>query len=304
MKLARVPWIPVLVIGITLVVPGVVRAEVYGGIEIGAKGIRALAVEIAAPAEPRIVMLKNENTTLVGGLAANKQFSPKALEQTVAVVGRLAQKIRDDFKVPDSRLYIVGSSGLFAPLVGNAELIKASKEVLVQAIRKQTGLTMDFVSVKREAELTILSVVPTKDRAAAVLIDIGSGNTKGGSATSAGLVTFGIPFGTVSFADRVKQSAGGGSFVETADKQREQILMPKLRESLKGKAELVQRKRVYLAGGSVWALATFMKPADRTTLVALTPRDIAGFAKLLRDHADKLPDPDLSGASAERASRR
>src|SRR5437870_5039291 len=90
------------------------RAEVHGGIEIGAKGIRAVAVDIpVGQGESKILMVENQNTTLVADLAATKQYSPKALQETAAIVGGLAGKIRGDFKVPDRSLYIVGSSGLF-----------------------------------------------------------------------------------------------------------------------------------------------------------------------------------------------
>lgn len=274
--------------------PALARADVHGGIEIGAKGIRAIAVDCAAKGEPKILMLENKNTTLVADLAAKKQFSPETLKATAEIVAELAKKIRADFKVPDARLYVVGSSGLFAPLEGDEKLIKTNKDQLVQAIRTAAGITMDFVTVVREAELTITSVVPANLRAESVLMDIGSGNTKGGAEVAgSGLVTFGIPFGTVSFHDRVKKDAAKDNFVATAMSLRKEIVMPKLRESLQGKPELVKRKRVYVAGGTVWALATFMKPADRGSFVSLVPRDIDAFHKFLLENPKELPNTDL-----------
>src|ERR1700730_4926866 len=100
-----------IVVAVWLGPPALGRAEVHGGIEIGAKGIRAIAVDVAAGAtEPKVLMLENQNTTLVADLAEKKQFSPTALGDTADIVARFAQKIRDDFKVPEQRLYIVGSS--------------------------------------------------------------------------------------------------------------------------------------------------------------------------------------------------
>ena len=276
--------------------PSLVRAQVHAGIEIGAKGIRGIAVDIATKnGDPKILFLENKNTTLVANLAATKQFSADALSETATIVGGLAKKFRADFKVPEACLHIVGSSGLFAALEGNEKLIKTNKEQLVRAIRDATGVTMDFVSVVREAELTITSVVPAKNRTEAVLLDIGSGNTKGGAEQpGTGIITFGIPFGTVTFADRVKKDAGPENFAATAASLRKEILTPKLQASLKGKTELLNRKRVILAGGTVWAFATFTRPADRGNLVALQPREIEIFYKVLVDNPQGLPNPDMS----------
>ena len=80
----------------------------------------------------------------------------------------------------------------------------------------------------------------------------------------------------------------------TAASLRKEILVPKLRDSLQGKAELVKRNRVYLAGGSVWALATFMKPADRANLVPFVPGDIVAFHKFLLESPKELPNTDLA----------
>ena len=281
-----------------LMSPSLARAQIHGGIEIGAKGIRAIAVDFTAKdGEPKILSLENKNTTLVADLAAKKQFSSEALKATADIVGGLAKKIRDDFQVPEAQLYVVGSSGLFAALEGNETLIKTNKEQLIQAIREATGITMDFVSVVREAELTITSVIPVKLRPQAVLMDIGSGNTKGGAELSGKLITFGIPFGTVTFADRVKKEADKDNFAITAARLRKEILTPKLRDSLQGKSELLKRNRVYLAGGTVWALATFMKPADRGNAVPIVPGDIDAFLTFLAANPKELPNTSLSAIS-------
>src|SRR5260370_28416782 len=85
--------------------PSLARAQVHGGIEIGAKGIRAIAVDCGTKdGEPKILSLENKNTTLVADLAAKKQFSPETLKATAEIVRTFAKKIRVDFKLPDTRL--------------------------------------------------------------------------------------------------------------------------------------------------------------------------------------------------------
>lgn len=112
-------------------------------------------------------------------------------------------------------------------------------------------------------------------------------------------MTFSLPYGTISFADRVKKESDNKPFETMAAGLRDQLLAPQLRKSLEGKAQLVQRKRVYLGGGSVWALATFTKPFDRGQFVALSPPDFKQFHKFLVQHDGVLPNPNLGDATDE-----
>lgn len=270
------------------------RAEPQGGIEIGAKGVRAIVVEVK-DGDVKVLSVENKNTTLVADLAAKKEFAAKSLDETAEVVAKFAQKIRTEHKVADKNISVVGSSGLFAPLAGDEKLIKAAKDQLTGAVQKSASLPLDFVSVQREAELTIAGVVPQKVRYESVLLDIGSGNTKGGADQKGGTaLTFGIPYGTVSFSDLIKKEAKPEDFAKTALRLRKEVVSPKLLESIKGKAELTDRKRVYLSGGTAWALATFVKPGDRSDLVELSAGDIATFAKFLSASAGDVPDADVS----------
>jgi exopolyphosphatase/pppGpp-phosphohydrolase len=269
-------------------------AEPQGGIEIGAKGIKTIVVDVVE-GNLKILSVDTKNTTLVADLAAKKQFVAKSLDETAEAVAKSVKKIHEEFKVAEKRIYVVGSSGLFAPLNGDEKLIKANKELLVDAIRKSSTLMMDFISFTREAELTVASIVPTGLRDESVLLDIGSGNTKGGAEQKgSGFVSFGIPYGTISFFDRVNKEANKDDFFKTAVRLRNELVLPKLQESLKDKPELAKRKRVYLSGGTIWSLTTFEKPADRGSMVPLTLSDFASFSKFLRENTNELPNADLS----------
>ncbi len=240
-------------------------------------------------------MTATQNTTLVGGLAASGRFNPEALKQTVAAVSKFADRMRKEHKVPDSRLYVVGSSGLFSALTGKADLIRMNREALVGAVRSACGLPMDFLDIGREAALTVVSVIPSTEAAGAVLLDIGSGDTKGGALDGdKGIITFGIPFGTVTFTDLVKARAGKGDFAATAAALRAEVLRPALEKQLQRKKSLAARGRVYLSGGTVWALATLLRPEERGAHVPLSAADIDAFHKLLLASPGAVPVPDLS----------
>ena len=64
-------------LGLALPTPG--RAEVHGGIEIGAKGVKATVIDVADGAdgyEVKILLSGTKNTTLTAGLAAANGLKP------------------------------------------------------------------------------------------------------------------------------------------------------------------------------------------------------------------------------------
>jgi hypothetical protein len=283
---------------LTLLAAPRVRAEVHGGIEIGSKGVKATTLDVTAGTEgPDVKLLKSgiQNTTLVSGLANSGRFDPEALKDTAAAVARFAAQMRSEGKVPPERIYVVASSGLFAPLEGKKEAIKENREALAVAVKGASGLPLSFLDVNREIELSIVGIVPDKQAGNSFLLDIGSGNTKGGyREPGKECVTVSIPFGSVSFSDLVKKKAGKGSFTDAADGLRAEMLVPALRKRVAEKPGLLGRKRVYLGGGAAWALATLVRPGDRSSYVPLTVDDVTAYHKLVSKDLDTFPKVDLS----------
>jgi exopolyphosphatase/pppGpp-phosphohydrolase len=277
------------------------RAEVHGGIEIGAKGIKATVLDIVPRPndfELTIKLADTTNTTLVAGLARTGHFDPKAVEETAAAVGRYFKRIREQDHVNPDHIYIVGSSGLFSPLEDKPDQVRANQETLREAIRKTTGVAMVFIDAKREAELSIVGIVPRRFRDQAVLIDVGSGNTKGGYVGPQNqFVSISMPYGTVSFTERVKKA--GGSFPDQVRKLRNELLAPALKKEISRAAELNDRPRVYLSGGIVWATATFTHPGETLAFTPLSVSDLNEMQNRLTADPGKYPMPDLSGMKDE-----
>jgi exopolyphosphatase/pppGpp-phosphohydrolase len=283
-----------------LMCPAPARAALHGGVEIGAKGVKATVID-ARPG-PHGLSVKplfagTYNATLSEGIAANGKFDPRALQATAAAVKKYVEEIEGKHKVPKENIYVVGSSGIFSPIEKDREAVKARQAELARAIKDATGRTMDFISPRREAELSIVGIVPRKLQDVSLLIDIGSGNTKGGyrDATKK-FITFAVPFGSVTFTKAAeKRSAsdpvkGGASVAE-------ENLRPLLRSAVKEHPALTGRERVYLSGGACWALANFVKPADRSGYAALTGKDIDTYHKMLASKPGEYPVVDLSALS-------
>src|SRR6266511_2095569 len=162
-----------------LLVSSAARAEVHGGIELGAKGVKGTVIDISGEGETqevKILLAVSHNSTLSAGIAATGKFDPKAVADAAAAVVRFAERMKKEFKVPAERIHVVGSSGLFSGVADKPETIPPNREVLAKAVEDASGIKMTFISDEREAELSIAGIVPKSRAGTALLLDIGSGN--------------------------------------------------------------------------------------------------------------------------------
>lgn len=178
-------------------------AERRGGIEIGAKGVKATAVEIGEGPSGRTIktiLNKVSNTTVTAGVVETGKYDPNAIRETATEAGNFARLMRDEFGIPPEKVRVIGSSGL--PTATN-------RHALVEAVKEATGLpAMEFLSPCREVELTIAGLTTEAERKNAILVDVGSGNTKGGYiGTGNQPVCFSIPLGSVTYAGRVSRDS-------------------------------------------------------------------------------------------------
>ncbi len=293
--------------------------DLYGGIEVGSKGIKATAIRVKETDEGHTVKLiyaEVINTTIMQ-LKDNK-FASEVIRDTAMATARLLGKMKGDLRVPDTHIGIVGSSGLKAD----------NPQDLVKAIHEKTGKTMSFLDVETEVQLSVVGTIPQRyrykdiwkdNRGISVLMDIGSGNTKGGYQVLRQLatgtpdydyVTVGIPKGTVSFTNEINQATGdAGDLADFARKAKELAatsIKSNLRKEMERKPGLVNRPRMYMSGGIVWAMATLLYPDDRRALVPIKAEDIDLFYRKVTSDPDtvqKFLNPDLSKRITNRQVR-
>jgi hypothetical protein len=268
---------------------------VLGGIEIGAKGVKATV--IAARRSPqelraRLLLSGTHNTTLAASIAATGKFDPAALRATVHAVKTYAERMEHKHGVPRENIFIVGGSGPFSAIDKDKAILQARQEELGRAILDATGRKMDFINVQREALLSTVGIVPRASLGTSLLIDVGSGNTKGGYRDSTKKYTaFRIPFGSVTLGEAAKKSP---------TLPFDAFVRPALHQVVKKDPVLVGRKRIYLSGGAFWALANIVKPSDRSTYTALTVKDIDTYHKMLASNPGAYPSVDLSSLSGNK----
>lgn len=298
-------------------------ACLFGGVEIGASGVKAVAIRVNEVDEgysaTEIYAPKTANTNIMEGVAKSRLIRKDRIEETAKVVNAFCDQILA-LGVPTDHLYVVGSSGLRADNMNE----------LSDKVKETTGRQMSFLTVDDEVNYAISGAVPKytrvyvrnrktgkrhlrriDNRGRSIFIDIGSGNTKGGyqeriSVTNPPeyrVVSFGIPFGTKTLADTATKQLPGDSastdFSQATKSVYNDVFTEPLRSALETKPGLQNRSKIYLSGGIVWAMATLLHPEDRSPYVSLTAEDIDRFYEMAVGEPDKLLNPDLSRLDPE-----
>lgn len=277
-------------------------AGLYGGVEVGAKGVKAVVIEVPSKADAGDVKVLFNKSTNVGlaPTAKDAKLDPKLVGEAAAAVAEFAKLMTTEHKVPAANVSVVGSSGLLAANAGNADVVKQNQEVLSAAVKKAAGLDVAYLDADREAALSVAGTVPPAHAADGLLVDVGGGNTKGGFRGDKGVVTFAIPYGTSTFAAAVKSK--GGDFPAEVARLRDAELVPAVKAAFAKDAGFGKRRHVYLSGGVAWSVATLAHPADRSAFTPLTVADLTAVEKMLAA-ADAVPTPDLSGIADPEARK-
>jgi hypothetical protein len=108
--------------------------------------------------------------------------------------------------------------------------------------------------------------------------------------------------GTVGFTvkARDKSKSDSLSFAAAAHQLSESEIVDPLREKVDTHPGLLNRDRIYLSGGIVWAMVTILHPEMcEDPFVRISPEDIKEFQRRL-ENADSIPVPDLAAIREER----
>jgi hypothetical protein len=281
------------------------RNELHGGIEIGYKSIRAIAIQISEP-DGRVKIVYNEARNNRLDEYINGNLTPEAIGQIALTVETFYSRMQREYQVPQAQISIIVCSDLRAGNIGD----------LTNTITSRTGKNVTLLDMQSEASLSIAGTIPRRhqDKAASfdnrgmsVLIDIGDGNTKGGYQQIRMLpkgkpdyvfFTFGIPVGTHTFSEEVVQPAGGAADLRKFALNAQLLSYKSVREPLQQELEkrpgLVNRKKVYLSGSIVWAMVALLYPQNRQALVPIKAEDINDFYNRAVNDPQNLLRPSLS----------
>ena len=154
------------------------NASVFAGIEVGSKGVKLSIVDVDKNGKSGTAFTILKDTSVNTDFIS---FSNSTSTATLNGLYDLYTVVTRDLKIPSKRVFTVISSGV--KMQAEKEAKNKMIEELVGSFRqkiKEPERTVDVVDVTQEARLSHLGIVPETKRYTTFLIDIGSGNTKGG----------------------------------------------------------------------------------------------------------------------------
>lgn len=280
----------------------------FGVIEVGGSGIKASVYDISP----------KQALTLLSDEAAVKGFRYTAFKKALVqdyqtvdtdlhiimswstatkAINMFKAKMESEHGVPADNIYVVASSSVRAV---------PQFDQFQQKVREDTGSTLEAITAEQECSLTFRWLVPGSRTYQAVIIDVGSGNTKAcyaepGDDGARRRAFELLPYGTKTFATEIKKlKRPNESFAQASARARRLLVDPKIETQSSDNSGLRARRRLYLVGGAPWVATTYTHLAEiKTDWVTLSAprdfqavRDASAQGKVLVSDADAIHDAD------------
>ncbi|TAH04102.1 MAG: hypothetical protein EAZ16_06335 [Sphingobacteriales bacterium] len=269
-------------------------AQAYAGIEITTKGVKMsiVAVELNSSNEVEYVLRADTSVNPEPGA-----ITAQSNQETADAIKFFLEAAKTKYGIAGSNIYVVMASSFKAELDKKnklAEFISA-----VTPANAPAGFSIKFVTPAEESELSVLGTVPPKRRYTTSLIDIGSGSTKGGYFMDA-TETFDplvLNVGTKSFVKIIKDKnpAGIADFAGKAALLWRDSLQQTARTELGRRAGLKNRGSVYVSGGIVWCMVSYLYPEKAMdNYIEITPEDVRRFKNMAAQNFGALIQPGMA----------
>jgi hypothetical protein len=224
-------------------------------------------------------------------------FSQPTFQATLNGLYGLYSTAIKQYRIPSKMIYTVVSSGvkIQAEKEGKTQWI----ENLIDSFKtkiKDVNRDVEVVDVLQEARLSHLGIVPEARRYNTFLIDIGSGNTKGGyfpSGNTKDFKLFQLSWGTKSVANAAEKRSGDDNGVGNFSRQLLRVLSEaensEIIYAVNASGSYPASDNVAVSGGIAWSVATLMYPELMdNSVVAVTYEKVKKFYETLSNDYEAL----------------
>ena len=240
---------------------------IYTGIEVGSKGVKLSVVELGKNAQTRGAFNVLKDSTINTDFISFSEPTFQATLEGLYGFYTLATRI---YKIPSKQVFTVISSGVRIQAEKDNKFNMITN--LINEFRKKINepdRIVEVIDVLGEARLSHLGIVPDAKRYSTFLVDIGSGNTKGGFfpyGNTKDFKLFKLSWGTKSVANATEKILGedADKTIVNYNKQLSRVL------SGAENAEIIYQvnssgayplsDNIAISGGIAWSVATLLHP--------------------------------------------
>ena len=268
------------------------NSSVFAGIEVGSKGVKMSLVEIEKNTLQNGAFNVMKDTTVNTDFIS---FTQPTYQATLTALNKLYDMAIKDYMIPANHVYTAISSGV------NIQAVKENKltwvDQLINAFRfnfNDPERKVSIIDVREEARLSHLGIVPDSRRYNTFLIDIGSGNTKGGffpNGNTKDFKLFQLSWGTKSTSNATEKRLEGDNSLDNYNSQLKRVLAnaesTEIVYAINESGSYPMSDNVAFSGGIAWSLATLMYPElINNAVVPVTYDEVVNFnEKLLKNYA-------------------
>jgi hypothetical protein len=272
------------------------NSAVYAGIEVGSKGVKMSVLEIGKNAQKTGAFNILKDTSVNSDFIS---FSPATFQATLNALSNLYTIAKKDYNISPESIFTVVSSGV------KSQADKDNKNSLIKNLIDSFKLKVNepqrevsVIDVLDEARLSHLGIVPESRRYTTFLIDIGSGNTKGGffpNGDTKMLKLFQLSWGTKSTANATEKRCEDDKTLENYNKQLTRVLTGAENSEI---IYMVNESGAYpmsdyiaFSGGIAWSVATLISPElVGNSVIPVTYDDVLKFSQRLYNNYPSISD--------------
>ena len=287
------------------------NSTVYSGIEVGSKGVKMSMVELGKNAQ------SNGSFNILKDTSVNTDFisfTDSTFSATLNALYGLYTTAQQNYNIPVKRIFTAISSGvkMQAEKDNKTEwinkLIAGFKEKLNDPSKEVV-----VIDVKQEAFLSHLGIVPESRRYSTFLIDIGSGNTKGGyfpNGNTKDFYLFQLNWGTKSTSNtaekRLEEDKTIGSYQKQLTRVLSQAENSDIVYAVNASGAYPLSDYIAFSGGAAWAVANLTHPelVDNAVISVTFDEVVNFYEKIYTNYAAYSPEnlAKVGSDAAEKAS--
>ncbi len=285
------------------------NSTIYTGIEVGAKGVKMSVIEIGKNAQSsgafNILRDSSVNTDFIS-------FSQPSFTATLNGLCGLYATATNDYQVPPKRIFTVVSSGVKTQAEKDNKTSWINNLIDSFRIRiNEENRKVEVVDVIKEAMLSHIGIVPEARRFNTFLIDIGSGNTKGGFFPYGNMdyfKLFQLSWGTKSTANATEKRCEGDNSLSNYNKQLYRVLAAaensEIIYAVNSSGSYPLSDNIAISGGIAWAAATMMHPElVDNTVISVSFAEVVKFNEQLYNNFDAMTPALLTNSISRPADK-